>query len=207
MEISVDKAKLAQGLEDGFCGNESSKFKDTLLRLPFCGVMSTAVKIYLDQKGLDSELVSCSQTGSDSRFMQDEHVFVAIKNESSENPTIVDPTYSQFLNDAGLGIEYQSFTRDEIYPKDKVEVFSLQDRQLVAGKMADCAIRFRECDKPSILDDTRPIDGMADLSKEQIAEQFASIWNPDNFHPFSPDQLTYQKASKIAEHIPTDAII
>lgn len=172
------------------------------LRLSVCGMTTLALVNALQRDGFNAQaIISHPKIPSDTDMR---HVFAQV--EQHGETYIVDPTYSQFLDLAGLSPGYVVFGGEDAFPEKKIEVFKPEDRQRVAEVLARTAISFRMIRKP--IDElqyaTYP---MEDYTYDEMVEEFSEIWNPMYFDPFVSNEPEMVKiVPKLASKITTEHI-
>lgn len=212
-EVIVDQEKLAWGLEQGTMQTNAANsvhlrtngYPAYALRAPLCGLMSMSLQTYCRQKDISAKLV-LSEPGLD--FAPDmTHVFSVIETPENDEPTVLDPTYSQFFNLVGLHPRYEIETRHRAYPEQKILQFRWPERLPAMRWLAQQALEFREnlpSDNYNYLSRSRPLWW---ATPEFLLKTYSAIWDPGNlvqWEPVSPN--TRVAAGIISGYIPEGAI-
>jgi len=207
-EVFVDVDKLANGLEKGIA--HTNTFFCELpthqrLRLTPCGLISTAIQQYLVAEGVDCAL-KISQPNL-TLYPDLQHVFPVI-NPDSQDPTVIDASYSQFFEFVGLHTAYEVFSGTDAFPPEKVISFRFSEAELAADWLTLVAMRFRHINKHPKNSNGYDVTYCQpqNVTRQQLNQSYATIWNPDNTEPWSPDGDTTKQAKIIAQHIPTGCV-
>jgi len=168
--------------------------REARLGMAVCGIVSVALSEALAAQEIEHELViSKPKLDVDP---DKEHVFVLLKDD-----TIIDATYAQFYEYAGLNPGYISMSgRTRFFPHEKIATFPIGEHQKLVTQMSLRARYF--------MDHYEPVNELAfqridfkDLDEEQIAEQYAQIWEPDNIELFIPSDPTSEAGKRLADFI------
>ncbi len=195
----VETAQLAGDLEKGL-GEVHWAMKGIYpwlrLRTSVGAVTSLAVSQILREQGYNVELVVSQPELFIDPEMQ--HVIPVVHENGVD--TIIDSTYSQFLEYAGLYFGYVMFGGKNDYPEEKITSFEVGEAQKVVTRLSLLA-RY-------VMDHYEPVDEMPfprieflGFTDEQIEATLAAIWNPDNFVEFTPSNDTLEASKKLAEFI------
>jgi hypothetical protein len=170
--------------------------KNARLGMAVCGIVSVALSEILKSQAIHHELVlSKPKLDVD---IEKEHVFVVI--DDGRDGTVVDATYAQFYDYAGLTPAYVSMSgRSRFFPHEKIASFTVGKHHAIVQQMSLRARYFMNHYEP--VDGIYPRIDFKDLDEEQIAEQYARIWTPENLKPFTPTEATVGAGKKLAEFI------
>lgn len=199
MDLRYEK-ELANDLERGLGDVHwmaAAYDKSLRLRVPVCGLTSTALVEAFRSAGVSAEPIISSPkdliTEPDSQ-----HVFVRIETENG--PYIVDPTYSQFLDKVGLSAGYVTFGGKNLYPERKIAVFKFDDGEKIAQDLATATLYFREHREE--LDEYMGTYAMDEMPFDELVNEFSKIWNPDYFDAFiTCESETIKAGSRLAQYI------
>jgi hypothetical protein len=207
-ETTVDTEKLAYGLEIGI-GNTSSVFaslpREERLRMTACGLVSTAIHAYAIREGIPSRLVLSTPQLASAPDMQ--HV-VPLLGEG-DDLMVVDASLSQFLGYAGISVEYQRITGQNVFPSEKVLGFTLSARHLAVDWLTNAALGFRAVNQ-------RPMGSfgiqlgegpLANASLAELEEEYGRIWNPKNFSRWDPPAHVQRDGEVASRIIPPGALV
>ncbi|HUD03415.1 MAG TPA: hypothetical protein VMR51_01385 [Patescibacteria group bacterium] len=147
-KLSIDNERLAVNLEKGI-GYVDKRFgaigwpEKYRLRVPYCGLTSVATHEYFKSLRVPSTvLYGKIDTGVGEEI---EHCVNQI--DLDGNRYVIDCTYSQFLNLAGLIPGHAMLIGNEVYPDARVEVFYPEESHNVADKLAKAAFKFQNYNK------------------------------------------------------------
>ena len=207
-KVFIDTEKLASGLEQGIA--DSNDFfsyypAEHRLRGPVCGVVSTAIQLYLHSSGIDSELIiSKPKLPFDSSL---EHVYLLIGMVGTDR-VVVDASYSQFLSFVGLREGYEIISKESVYPAEKILDFNESQRGLVVNWLGMVANRFRTINSHPItgFDIDLGAGPMNYATTAELKTVFNSIWDPKNAELWVPDKFVLQDAAQIAQRIPKNCV-
>lgn len=207
-KVTVDTEKLARSLERGI-GDTRTIFSALpsrkRLRMTPCGPVSTAINAYAVREGIPSRLVLSSPKLPIDPLM--EHVFPLL-GESEDNPTVVDASPSQFLSYVGLTLAYEEATGEVLFPLEKIQSFTLAERQVIVSWLVDAARKFQKintCPKGKYGLQLR--DGpLANNSEEIMRKTYAQIWSSKNFRIWTPPARVQEDGRVASKYIPTGVI-
>ena len=189
---------LTNDLEKGL--GEVDWFSESLptalrLRQSVCGIVSIALSEQLRQQGYDVQLVlSNPEIKADPRM---QHVVPIVHHEGVD--TIIDATYTQFLELSGLHPGYIMFGGEDSYPDEKIATFEV-------GNSVDVVTQLTKLSR-QVMDNYRhipkvyPTMEFKHFNNEEIAGQLTQIWNPENFIEYSPTSATQVVGEKLAKFI------
>ena len=196
----IETAPLAQDLERGLgevhpllAGINS----EARLGMAVCGIVSVALSETLTKKDVDHELViSKPQLEVDPHK---EHVFVVVKEGGDE--TVIDATYAQFYDYAGVSPGFLSMSgRSRFNFSEKIISFPLGAHDKVVERMSLQAKYFVNHYVPTDELPFQRID-FKDMDEDEIAGNYARIWEPERLEPFVPTDFTRQAGEKLASFI------
>lgn len=204
--INFDEKAVAAGMEKGmypFTDEKCLSRRKVQLRLPICHVAATSIATYLNRNKISNQLISSRPALKFNPKL--EHVFVLADDDDSL--TVIDPTYSQFLDYTGFDIAYEAIGK-KVYPEKKIEVFELSKRREVADHLAECAIGFRLIEGELIehIGYNPNYHPVCDMSFRELSDEYSEIWNPDNFERFTPSVSELKQAEQISRYIPDSAL-
>lgn len=152
------------------------------LRLSVCGITSYALTQAFHSVGVEAETIESSPMlrGED----DSKHVFVSVNTKAGRY--IVDPTYSQYLDNVGLSPGYVIFGGEDLFPERKIAVFKFGDGNTLAEELADATLHFRAHRQE--IDEYLGVYSMEHLNYNELVTQFNRIWNTDNFNNFVPSE-------------------
>ena len=210
-KVEVDVEKLSYGLERGI-GKVDPIFKAVpekyRLRTTVCGLASAAISDYSRREGIPSRLVISQPLLEFDRSMR--HVFPLLGESNDPSPTAIDATYSQFFSYAGLHWTYEKYSGTTEFPPEKIMVFKLAQRALVAKWMAEKAAAFQKRNAYPYdpqLDRTLGRGPLATADKKAVQSAYSRIWDPDNIRAWQPSVVTRDGAKTISQSIPSGTII
>jgi hypothetical protein len=171
--------------------------KDARLGMAVCGIVSIALSHTLSSQGIEHELV-ISKPNLDVD-PDKEHVFLVL--EDGNSGTIIDATYAQFYDYAGLNPGYISMSgRSRFFPHEKIVSFPVGEHQRLVQQMSLQARYF--------INHYEPVDDLSfqkidfkDFDEDQIAEQYSRIWMPENIEHFVPTVQTEEAGKRLAAFI------
>jgi hypothetical protein len=205
-KVEVDCERLAQGLENGLDPSGFSCFRELYLRLPMCGLVSTAVMLYMREQGVQAEMVISEPKLPFDPCM--EHVMVAVPDQP-ETPFLIDATFGQFLQYTGYDIAYQHITKQQIYPHERVIAFGASERLKIVSGIAKSALKFRDIEYDLItgVGYEWGHDWIPEIKTEQeLVQAIEPIWNSANFHPYEADKATLCQGRKLSKFISKNAV-
>lgn len=195
-EIVVHADLLAEGLERGI-GLVPRIFAtlplDSRLRQTPCGLVGPAIHYYARQQGVASKLTLSRPDLPIDPSMR--HVFPMV-GPVEDDPLVIDASYSQFFAYGGLTLARHYESGCVALPDEKVLVFPLSQRNLVAPWMAGIISRFHQRYG-------RPPNA---LHGQALEETLSRIWDPANFEPWRPPDYAQTEARLVCSMIPLGAI-
>lgn len=212
INLSVDHEKLVFGLERGIGRVEDYVVhywaipKKYRLRTRTCGLASLAIQENLRQQEFSSAVkIRNLPVPIDG---ETQHV-VSVLAEKDNDPTIIDATYSQLLGMVGLSWNYEVHTGKSAFPEEKIVVFNVSERDVVARSLAKLSAQFQAVNSHPI--DHRGVDigagPLANATVSELEQAYATAWDPNKFRTWQPDEATVQAGRQISSYIPTGAII
>jgi len=195
----VETEPLAQDLEKGL-GEVHWLMKSIYpwlrLRMSVCAITSIAVSERLREQGHDVELfVSQPKLDIDPTMR---HVIPVVHQDGTD--TVIDSTYSQFLEYAGLHSGYVMLGGKDSYPTEKIAAFELGRSEEIVTRLSLVSRQVMDHYEP-IDDIPYPVIEFTHLNDEEIEANLAEIWNPNNFSEFIPTDETAQVGKKLASFI------
>jgi len=160
-----------------------------------CGIVSIALSEQLRQQGYDVELVLSVPEIKADPLMQ--HVVPVVHHEGID--TIIDATYTQFLEFAGLHPGYVMFGGEDSYPDGKIVTFEVGSSEDVVTQLTTLSRQVMNNYK--LIPEVYPSMEFKHFNNNEIAAQLTQIWNPDNFTEFTPRVETTQVGQKLASFI------
>jgi len=195
----VETKKFARDLEIGLgeVYQETNAFPAKLrLAMGVCGVVSVAIAEHLEQRGFDAQaIISKPELDVDPSR---QHVFVMV---DGDERTILDATYFELLDLAGLSPAYAFQSRRDVFPQQKIATFTLGQEQPFIDGLTVTARTFMEnyvAVKRMPWMRLGEFNGMTDA---QIAARFGEVWNPANFSRFAPSEGTAAVGKELANYI------
>lgn len=135
----ADTEKLVEEMEQGI-GIVALPFRgfEPAMRLRVsgvCGIASLALHEHLKRQNIQSEVVISTPQPTDNPDLQ--HVFVVADIKGQQ--TIIDPSYTTLLADAGMTPGYVAFGGVDRFPPEKIATFSVYDEPAFAEGMKGLA--------------------------------------------------------------------
>lgn len=198
--FKIDHHALALDLEAGIRQTDTIAAhvspKRYLLRNSICGLVSTGIDIYLENQNIPSELhISSPDLIGATKC---EHVFNVLDSDS-DDPLVVDGTYSQFFGLAGLSYPYVHNSGEDLFPEEKVISFRFSERKIVADWMAGICRNFQSRKKPLKSKYTHigtgPLQG---LSKHKMRDELERIWDLESTQDYLPPAHVKRAGAAIA---------
>lgn len=203
-KLNLDTDRLATSLERGIV--EHDKFlsarvigPELRLRMPYCGLASIAVSSYLSSLGYKTRVIE--NTPDLTVGMDITHVLTEVTLE--EGTVYIDPTYSQFMEYAGVSLypQYEHF-----FPTAKIAVFDAENvDDVIVDPMTHASVSFlssalfeEEADR------LRKASPFYEEGLSTIRSEFAKIWNMNNFELFEPEGYTKKIGDRLARFVIND---
>ncbi len=208
-EVSVDREKLAYGLERGI-GNSKTIFREVpkkyRLRVAPCGLVSTAISEYLRDMHVQHELIISRLFLSHEPDMQ--HVFPVIGDIYEDDPAAIDASYSQFLGHVGLHWGYETYSGTREFPREKIMIFKMSERNTAIDWLTAAAIRFQQANihPKNEFDIDMGAGPLESADEETISSNYAKIWSPAAAYLWRPPKRVIEDGRTVAKHIPKNAI-
>ncbi len=194
MAQHFDTQKLADRLETGISdigGRACLYAPEYRLRVPICGLASTALHYSLEEAGVASQLrINRPEFEFDPELA---HVYIEI---TDEEPTIVDPTYSQVMHYVGLTPHYDRRLSHSAYPEEKIAVFPVSKREELAAGLGASMLAFRTAHP-----DARIPSGISMPELPISAEVLGKLWDPAYAEVYVPDPDMSQFARELSTRL------
>ncbi len=186
----IELGEVSAGLEAGIAELYPG-FVDPLART-FCDIASTAVQCWLNDRGIETELVQ--KVTSSQRILPPPRApyHVTVLAENGSDTVTLDSTYRQFIKPVFaqvcqspdteidlLEASIAAFTTDEYRQASQQTARAVQDRAALVG-----------CDQA-----TKQALGQG------LTAAYAWLWSPEGLKPFRPNRRVRYQGARIAEHI------
>jgi len=195
----VETHGLAHDLEVGLgeVYQETNAFPPKLrLAMGVCGVVSVAIAEHLGQRGVDAyPVISTPELDVDPHR---QHVFVLVEGEQR---TVLDATYFELLDLAGLSPAYVFQSRRNVYPRQKIATFVLGEEQPFVDGLTTTLRTFMDNYKPVKKLPFMRLGEFKDMTNAQIEARLGEVWNPANLSRFEPLEGTLRVGKELAEYI------
>lgn len=186
----IELGQVASGLEAGM--RELYPESVDPLRGSFCDIASAAVQCWLNDRGVETELLQ-KKTGSQRVLPPPRASYhVTVLAEYGTDTVTLDSTYRQFIKPVFaqvcqspdteidlLEASIAAFTTDEYRQASQQTARAVQDRAALVG-----------CDQA-----TKQALGQG------LTAAYAWLWSPEGLKPFRPNRRVRYQGARIAEHI------
>ena len=190
-KLGIDYEKLTHNLVEAFDELDSWRFpKQMRLRMPYCGIASTALTSFLSHEGFSARSVlSMPEYGVDAGM---DHVFTVVDLEGES--VAVDATYSQFLTYFGVGV----LAEDEVYyPESAIIEFLARESNQPADILLAAGRDF-QARGLSVVGRRAPLADVDDVHARTVLE---SIWSPDNLEEYNPSSTVRMMGEEITRRL------
>ncbi len=171
------------------------------LRMPVCGLVSIALADRLVENGYDTELVISSPGVP--RDEEKQHVMPLVHYKGQN--VLIDATYSQFMEYAGLTPGYVMFGGQDLYPKEKIRLIEFGESGEAAAHLQSASQYFLDNREPiAEIDWKRNV--FDNVSEDEQRARLRAIWNEENFDTFTPDKQTIEAGRKLAQFITAEQV-
>lgn len=201
-EASLDLAAITDSLERSLSETHPilTFGPEFQLRTTNCGISSAAVSQYLQMQGVDARMVIKAP-----RIKGDPGMYhVVTEAVLDDKLMIIDPTYSQFLGQAGIGLFSMHLP---YFPSEKIALFPVTEPERPVDILVESALAFRQAVAAGKTLFMKRGSPLVDASEEVLRAQWIKIWNQDNSRTFVPARATKSAAKYIAQRLLVDAPI